>query len=240
MKKSWLVIGGLILLVIILFGWWRGTYNSLVQNDENVRVQLGQLANVYQQRADLIPNLVSTVEASAAAERQTLNEVISARASATSIRLDESVLNNPEAMQRFEQAQSQLTGALSRLMAVAEAYPNLQSQANFTNLMAQLEGQESRIRIERNRYNEAVNLYNRQVRSFPTSLIAGMSGFPQYPYFQAAQGAENAPRVDFGNGTGNTAPGTPTPNTGTSPSVGNNTREPRGAARPAPVPVPAR
>jgi LemA protein len=237
MKKSWLIIGGIVLLVIILFGWWRGTYNSLVQSDENVRAQLGQLNNTYQQRADLIPNLVRTVEASAVAERQTLEAVVNARSRASSIQLTPELLNNPQAFQQFQQAQGELSGALSRLMVVVEKYPDLRSQQNFTNLMAQLEGQENRIRIERNRYNETVNTYNRQVRSFPTSIIAGMSGFAQYPYFQAAEGAENAPPVEFGSGL-NSPSGQPAPSTGTTPAPGGTPTpesQPRGAARPAPV-----
>lgn len=234
MKKSWLVIGGLILLAIILFGWWRGTYNSLVQSDENVRAQLGQLNNTYQQRADLIPNLVRTVEASAIAERQTLEAVVNARSKASSIQLTPEVLNNPQAFQQFQQAQGELSGALSRLMVVVEKYPELRSQQNFTNLMAQLEGQENRIRIERNRYNETVNTYNREVRSFPSSIIASMSGFNQYPYFQAAEGAENAPNVQFDGITppAGQAPSTTTPPSGGAPSPGS---QPHGATRPAPV-----
>jgi LemA protein len=235
MKRGTLIIGGIVLLLLILFLWWRTTYNSFVTLDEGVKAQLGQLNNVYQQRADLIPNLVATVQASAVNERQTLTDVISARSRATGINLTPEALKDPQAFQNFQNIQGQLSSALSRLMVVVEQYPQLKSQANFTVLLSQLEGQENRIRLERNRYNDLVRDYNARVRSFPASTIASMSGFTQYPYFEAAAGAENAPKVNFGT------PGAEdgTPPASTAPPSGNAppapATEPHGPVRPAPA-----
>jgi LemA protein len=210
MKRSWLVIGGIVLLIVIIFSWWRSSYNGFVQKDENIKAQLGQINNVYQQRLDLIPNLVATVQGSVSAERSTLEAVISARARATGVTLTPEALKDPALFAKFQQVQDGLSGALSRLLVVSEQYPDLKSQANFQTLMSQIEGQESRIRIERNRYNEAVNDFNATIRRFPASILAGMSGFTAYQYFQAAAGAENAPKVDFNTGT-QTAPAQPAP-----------------------------
>jgi LemA protein len=210
MKRSWLVIGGIVLLVVIIFSWWRSSYNGFVQKDENIKAQLGQINNVYQQRLDLIPNLVATVQGSVSAERGTLEAVINARARATGVTLTPEALKDPALFAKFQQVQDGLSGALSRLLVVSEQYPDLKSQANFQTLMSQIEGQENRIRIERNRYNEAVNDFNATIRRFPASILAGMSGFTPYQYFQAAAGAENAPKVDFNTGT-QTAPSQPAP-----------------------------
>src|SRR5689334_12013607 len=182
MKKSWLVIGGILFLVLMLFFWWRSTYNGLVTKEENIKAQLGQLNNVYQQRLDLIPNLVATVQGSAVAERQTLDEVIGARAKATGVTLTPEALKDPQAFANFQKVQDNVSSALSRLLVTVEKYPDLKSQANFSTLMSQIEGQESRVRIERNRYNENVNDFNRSIRVFPSSIIAGMSGFTAYQY----------------------------------------------------------
>ena len=210
MKRSWLVVGGIVLLLVIIFSWWRSSYNGFVQKDENIKAQLGQINNVYQQRLDLIPNLVATVQGSVSAERGTLEAVISARARATGVTLTPEALKDPALFSKFQQVQDGLSGALSRLLVVSEQYPDLKSQANFQTLMSQIEGQENRIRIERNRYNEAVNDFNATIRRFPASILAGMSGFTAYQYFQAAAGAENAPKVDFNTGT-QTAPAQPAP-----------------------------
>lgn len=210
MKRSWLVIGGIVLLIVIVFSWWRSSYNGFVQKDENIKAQLGQINNVYQQRLDLIPNLVATVQGSVSAERSTLEAVISARARATGVTLTPEALKDPALFSKFQQVQDGLSGALSRLLVVSEQYPDLKSQANFQTLMSQIEGQENRIRIERNRYNEAVNDFNATIRRFPASILAGMSGFTAYQYFQAAAGAENAPKVDFNTGS-QTAPAQPAP-----------------------------
>jgi LemA protein len=232
MKKGTLIIGGIVLLLLILFMWWRTTYNGFVTMDEGVKAQLGQLNNVYQQRADLIPNLVATVQGSAVNERQTLTDVIDARSKATGINLTPEALKDPNALQNFQKVQGDLTSALSRLMVVVEKYPELKSQANFTVLMSQLEGQENRIRLERNRYNDQVKDFNARIRSFPASTIASMSGFTQYPYFEAAAGAENAPKVNFG-----TPDGAPNPGTGAAPESAPPApaTQPHGPARPAPT-----
>ncbi len=232
MKKGTLIIGGIVLLLLILFMWWRTTYNSFVTMDEGVKAQLGQLNNVYQQRADLIPNLVETVKGSAVNERQTLTDVIMARSRATGINLTPEALKDPQAFQNFQKVQGDLSSAISRLMVVVEQYPQLKSQANFTVLMSQLEGQENRIRLERNRYNDQVRDFNARIRSFPASTIASMSGFTQYPYFEAAAGAENAPQVNFGTPDG-------APSSGTSAAPENAppapSAQPHGPARPAPT-----
>ncbi len=223
MKKSWLIIGGIVFFLLILFFWWRTTYNGLIQKEENIKLQLGQLNNVYQQRLDLIPNLVATVQGSAVAERQTLDEVIGARAKATGVTLTPEALKDPQAFANFQKLQDNVSSAISRLLVTVEKYPDLKSQANFSTLMSQIEGQESRVRLERNRYNENVNDYNRSIRVFPSSIIAGMSGFTKYEYFQAAPGAENAPKVNF---PGSTTPEAPT----TAPA---NTPAQRGPERPS-------
>ncbi|MDP4198773.1 MAG: LemA family protein [Bacteroidota bacterium] len=233
MKKGTLIIGGIIFLVLIGYLWWKSTYNGLVNMDEGVKAQLGQLNNVYQQRADLVPNLVETVKGSAIQERQTLTDVISARSRATGVQLTPEALKDPQAFQNFQRVQGDLSSALSRLMVVMEQYPQLRSQENFSVLMSQLEGQENRIRIERNRYNDVVREYNARVRSFPTSLIAGMGSFTQYPYFEAAAGAENAPHVNFG-GNPEAAPGV-APSGAAGENVPNPATAPHGPTRPAPV-----
>jgi LemA protein len=210
MKRSWLVIGGIVLVIVVLVSWVISTSNGLAMKDENIKGQLGQLNNAYQQRLDLIPNLVSTVQGSVSAERGTLEAVISARARATGVTLTPEALKDPALFSKFQQVQEGLSGALSRLLVVSEQYPDLKSQANFQTLMSQIEGQENRIRVERNRYNEVVNDYNRSIRVFPANIIAGMFGYSAYQYFQAAQGAENAPKVDFNAGS-QPAPAQPAP-----------------------------
>jgi LemA protein len=229
MKKGTMIIGGIVILLLLLFMWWRTTYNGFVNMDEGVKAQLGQLNNVYQQRADLIPNLVETVKGSATQERQTLTDVISARSRATGMTLTPEALKDPQAFQNFQKVQGDLSSALSRLMVVVEKYPDLKSQANFTVLMSQLEGQENRIRLERNRYNDLVKDYNARVRSFPASTIAGMGGFTAYPYFEAAAGAENAPKVNFSS-----PDASQTPPTGSTPESAppNPATAPHGPVRP--------
>jgi len=218
MKKSWLIIGGIVFFILILIFWFTGTRNGFVTKEENIKAQLGQLNNVYQQRLDLIPNLVATVQGSAAAERQTLDEVIGARSKATGVTLTQDALKDPQAFANFQKLQDNVSSAISRLLVTVEKYPDLKSQANFSTLMSQIEGQESRVRIERNRYNDNVNDYNRSIRVFPSSIIAGMSGFTPYQYFQAAAGAENAPKVNFPGSTApeapSTAPASPAPEKG--------------------------
>lgn len=171
-------------------------YNRLVEQDEAIAQQWAQVENAYQRRADLIPNLVSTVKGYADFEQETLTGVIEARSKATSINIDPENLS-PEAIQNFQSAQDQLSGALSRLMVVVERYPDLKANQNFLELQAQLEGTENRIAFERKKFNDAVGTYNKSVRRFPRVIIAKMFGFDRKGYFEAEEGAEKAPEVSF-------------------------------------------
>ena len=172
------------------------SYNSLVEKREAVAKQWANVESAYQRRSDLIPNLVATVKGEANFEQQTLIDVTQARASATSIKLDPSKLT-PEDIKKFDQAQGQLTGSLSRLLVSVEKYPDLKSNEAFTGLMAQLEGTENRINTERNRFNEAVNDYNATIQKFPANITAKMFGFQPKGYFEAAAGSDKAPAVKF-------------------------------------------
>lgn len=196
MKKSVKVLLVIAAVVLVLFIWVKNTYNSLVSGDEAVKSAWSQVENVYQRRADLIPNLVATVKGYASHESSTLQAVVDARAKATGINVDASNLSE-EQIAAFQKAQGELSSALSRLLAVSEAYPELKANENFKELQAQLEGTENRITVERKNYNETAKRYNVKVRSFPTNLIAGMFGFGQKGYFQANEGAQNAPVVEF-------------------------------------------
>jgi LemA protein len=182
-------------LVILLSGCG---YNSLVTAEEDVKAAWAQVENVYQRRADLIPNLVATVKGSAQHEEKVLKEVTEARASATQVKLSVDDLSNPEKVHAFEQAQGQLTGALGRLLVASENYPDLKANAAFRDLQAQLEGTENRITVERQRYNNAVRDYNVKCREFPTVLAAKLWGFkPKEPFKATTAGAEHAPEVKF-------------------------------------------
>lgn len=192
-----LVVGVIALVAIVLVGWGLGVYNSLVSLDEGVRSAWGQVETQYQRRADLIPNLVATVKGYAAQEKDVLLGVTEARAKVGQLTVTKDVLDDPNAFKRFQQAQDQLSGALSRLLAVAENYPNLKSNENFLALQTQLEGTENRIAVERHRFNETVQNYNTTIRRFPASLIAGFTGFKEKQYFEAQGGAQNAPNVQF-------------------------------------------
>jgi LemA protein len=196
MKKSWIIIGVIVLVIFIIYRMFSGTYNNLVQMDEQVGKQWAQVENVYQRRADLIPNLVNTVKGYADFEKSTLTAVIEARASATKITVDPKNLT-PEALQSFQQNQGQLSAALGRLMVVAEKYPELKANQNFLELQAQLEGTENRIAVERANFNEVAQGYNTYLRTFPNNLFAGMYHFERKPYFSADKGSEKAPKVDF-------------------------------------------
>ena len=194
--------GAIVLLVLALVLGFAGcagcgTYNGLVTADESVEQAWADVQTTYQRRADLIPNLVRTVEGAAEFERSTLTEVTEARARATSINVSAEDLNDPEQLQQYLEAQSALGGALGRLLAVAEAYPTLQSNQNFLSLQDQLEGTENRINVARTRYNEAVRSYNTDVRSFPANIVAGLFGFDRRTPFEAEAGAERAPDVEF-------------------------------------------
>lgn len=171
-------------------------YNSLVKLDEQVQSQWAQVQNVYQRRADLIPNLVNTVKGAANFEKETLTQVVEARAKATSINVDPNKLT-PENIQKFQNAQGELSQALGRLLSVVENYPELKANQNFQELQAQLEGTENRITVERQRFNQVTQEYNSKVRSFPTNLTASLFGFEKKGYFQAEAGAEKAPKVQF-------------------------------------------
>ena len=192
MKKGIIVI--VVLVLLGMFGC--NKYNGLVKQDENVKNKWGAVQSQYQRRADLIPNLVSTVKGAANFEQTTLTQVIEARAKATQITVNPDDLT-PEKIQQFQQAQGQLSTALGRLLAVAESYPQLKANQNFLDLQAQLEGTENRITVARNDFNDAVNSYNGSVRSFPNNLIAGIAGFQQKGYFQAQPGSETSPKVQF-------------------------------------------
>ncbi len=171
-------------------------YNTMVQKDETVEASWANVQNAYQRRADLIPNLVNTVKGAANFEKETLTQVMEARSKATSIQLSADQLT-PENIQRFQEAQGQLSGSLSRLLATAEAYPELKANQNFLELQAQLEGTENRIAVERRKFNESVQDYNTTVRSFPNNLMAGIFGFERKGHFQAEAGAQQAPTVQF-------------------------------------------
>ncbi|HRI49547.1 MAG TPA: LemA family protein [Pseudomonadota bacterium] len=173
-------------------------YNSLVGADEETKAAWGQVENVYQRRADLIPNLVATVKGSAAHEQNTLSAVTQARAEATQVKLTASDLSDPAKLKAFEQAQGQLSQSLGRLLAVAENYPDLKANASFRDLQSQLEGTENRISVERRRYNEAVQHYNTLVRAFPSVISAKMFGFhTKEPFHATSAGADRAPEVKF-------------------------------------------
>ncbi len=193
MSRGIIATIAIIVLIVIMGGC---SYNGLVQQDESVNTAWSKVQSDYQRRADLIPNLVNTVKGAAEFEKSTLTDVVNARANATSVKFTADQLT-PENIQRFQQAQSQLNGSLSRLLAVAENYPQLKANENFRDLQAQLEGTENRIKVSRNDFNDAVQGYNRKVRSFPTNVLAGMFGFSAKAYFEADAGAEKAPTVKF-------------------------------------------
>lgn len=194
MKKNWIWIVGAIVALIVIFCYT--TYNGFINKEEAVNTAWSNVETQYQRRADLIPNLVSTVKGYAAHESNTLNEVTEARARATSINLTADDLT-PEKLEAFQQAQGQVRSALGRLIAVAENYPDLKASTNFQELQAQLEGTENRIAVARKEFNEVARGYNIAVRRFPANLVAGMFGFSQKPYFAAAEGTETAPQVEF-------------------------------------------
>jgi LemA protein len=196
MKKSWIVIGVIVVLIFIIYRLFAGSFNNMVSKEEDVKSQWAQVENSYQRRSDLIPNLVSTVKGYAEFEKSTLTEVIQARASATSMKIDANNLS-PENIAKFQQAQDGLSGALSRLLVSVEKYPDLKANQNFLELQSQLEGTENRIAVERGRFNDMVQAYNKYVRSFPNNIFAGLFGFAQKGYFQAVAGAEKAPAVKF-------------------------------------------
>ena len=194
--KGIVTIGVILLIVVLLFGMGGCSYNGLVKKNVAVEAAWAQVENVYQRRADLIPNLVNTVKGAADFEKSTLTAVVEARAKATSINIDASKLD-AASFQKFQQAQDGLSSALSRLLVSVERYPELKANQNFLELQSQLEGTENRISVERKRFNEVVQDYNTSVRSFPSNIFAGMFGFAPKDFFKAREGSDKAPNVDF-------------------------------------------
>ncbi|HYX25627.1 MAG TPA: LemA family protein [Thermoanaerobaculia bacterium] len=208
MNKIGCLIAAVVVIVLVgLFAM--STYNGLVTAEQAVEAQWGQVQNVYQRRADLVPNLVASVKGAANFEQSTLTQVIEARSRVgqVSAQATQQILNDPQKFQQFQQAQDGLSSALSRLMVVVERYPDLKAVAAFRDLMTQLEGTENRIAVERRAFNQVAQDYNTRVRKFPAALFAGLFGFQPKPYFSAQAGAETAPKVDFGGATPAPTPG---------------------------------
>jgi LemA protein len=197
MKTALIVIGVIVLIVVIGFATLLGVYNGFVVADQAVNEKWAQVQNVYQRRADLIPNLVETVKGFAAQEKTVLEAVTQARASASGIKATPELLNDPAAFKKFQDAQNQLGGALSRLLVTVERYPELKSNQNFLALQSQLEGTENRITVERQRFNEAVREYNTKIKVMPGALVARLMGFKEKAFFEAAPGSEAVPKVKF-------------------------------------------
>lgn len=195
MKNIGLIV--VLLAILLLGGCGCSGYNNMVKLDQDVKGKWGNVQSEYQRRSDLIPNLVNTVKGAANFEQETLTKVIEARAKATQTTIDPANLT-PENIQKFQQAQGELSGALSRLLVTVEKYPELKANANFTALQAQLEGTENRIRVARNDFNTSVQGYNTAVKTFPNNIFANMFGFKEKGYFAADPGSDKTPTVDFG------------------------------------------
>ena len=196
MKKSWIIIGIIVVVLIIAYSSMKGTYNNMVTLDEGVTGQWAQVENVYQRRADLIPNLVATVKGYATHEQETLEGVIEARSKATSVTIDPSNMN-AASIQQFQAAQDGLSSALSKLMVVVERYPDLKANQNFLELQTQLERTENRIAVERRNFNTGAQNYNTYIRTFPKNFYASVFGFEKKAYFKSQEGADVAPKVEF-------------------------------------------
>ncbi len=196
MKKGLIILIAVAAVVLGIFFWFQGNYNNMVKMDEGVQAAWSQVENVYQRRADLIPNLVATVKGYASHEQQTLEGVISARSKATQITVNPEDLTS-EQLAKYQKAQGELGSALGKLLAITENYPDLKANTNFLELQAQLEGTENRIAVERKKFNDAARVYNTTIRQFPKNIVAGMFGFEKKPYFEAQEGAEQAPKVEF-------------------------------------------
>ncbi len=194
--KSIALIGVAVLALILVMAGC-SSYNGITESDQQVRKTWGEVQVQYQRRADLIPNLVNTVKGYAKQEKDVLTSVVEARAKATQITVGKDVIDDPESFKKFEAAQQQLTGSIGRLLAVAEAYPELKSSQLFINLQTELAGTENRIGVARGRFNSEVNVYNTKVRRFPTNIFASVFGFQPRPYFEAAPGSEAPPKVEF-------------------------------------------
>ena len=197
MKTALIVLAVLVLIVVIGLASLFGIYNGFVGAEQGVNEKWAQVQNVYQRRADLIPNLVETVKGFAAQEKTVLEEVTRARAGASGIKATPELLNDPANFKRFQDAQNQLGGALSRLLVTVERYPELKSNQNFLALQSQLEGTENRITVERQRFNEAVRDYNTKIKLMPGALVARLMGFKEKAFFEAAPGSEAVPKVKF-------------------------------------------
>ena len=196
MKKGLITLIILALVALGLYSWGKNAFNTLVQGEEGVEAAWAQVENVYQRRADLIPNLVATVKGYAEHESSTLQAVIEARAKATQTKIDPANLNAEE-IAKFQAAQGELSQALGRLLVTVEQYPDLKANQNFLELQAQLEGTENRITVERQKFNDTAKAYNTLVRTFPQNIIASLFNFEKKGYFKAAEGAETAPKVEF-------------------------------------------
>ncbi len=201
MKKGLLIALGVVAIIVIIilavFGWGVKRYNTFVGLNEGVNQAWSQVENVYQRRADLIPNLVATVKGVANFEKETYTAVTEARSKVGQIKLSAEQLSDPAAFQKFQSAQDGLSSALSRLLVVSENYPQLKANENFLNLQAQLEGTENRITVERQKFTQVVQEYNTAIKRFPASIIANFGGFKEKQYFKAQEGAEQAPKVQF-------------------------------------------
>ena len=196
MNKKVIVLIAVAVVLLGSFVWVKNVYNNLVTSDENTQSAWSQVENVYQRRADLIPNLVATVKGYAAHESETLESVVAARAKATQVTIDPESLSS-EDIAKYNEAQGELGNALGRLLLIQENYPDLKANQNFRDLQAQLEGTENRIATERMKFNQSVQNYNTAIRRFPSNIIASMFGFEKKGYFEANSGAENAPKVEF-------------------------------------------
>lgn len=196
MNKKLILIGSIILGVFLLYSFFAGRYNTMVELQTPVDGQWANVQSAYQRRADLIPNLVNTVKGYAEFEKSTLTDVISARAKATSVNIDASKLN-AESMKQFQAAQDGLSSSLSRLLVSVEKYPELKANQNFLELQAQLEGTENRINVERNKFNDLVKEYNIYIKKFPNNMLAGLYGMQAKNFFEASAGADKAPEVKF-------------------------------------------
>ena len=196
MKKGVIILIVVAVVVLGIFMWVKSTYNGLVTKQESVESAWSQVENVYQRRADLVPNLVATVKGYAAHEKETLEGVVNARSKATQMTIDPTELDE-ESLKKFQSAQGELGNAIGRLLMITENYPDLKANENFKELQAQLEGTENRITVERQKFNESAKEYNTQIRHFPANIIAGMFGFDRKPYFEAKEGADEAPKVEF-------------------------------------------
>ena len=198
MKKALIAVIVVVVILLIIVGKGIGTYNNIIALEEGVKAQWAQVENTYQRRFDLIPNLVSTVQGEANFEKSTLTEVMDMRSRmGGTVKLDESLMNDEAALKRFQEVQGNLSGALQRLMAVSENYPDLKSNKSFQELRVQLEGAENRIAVERKRYNETVQAFNTTIRQFPTNIVAGFAGASPKALFSADAGASTTPKVQF-------------------------------------------